>query len=107
MGSAWQGAPNSSLPDASVGELRRHYFAAVTATDELVGALLGELGALGAANNTVVALLGDHGWHLSENGLYGKCTNFDVGTRIPLIIGGSRGGTPLAPGRAPTRPSRR
>ena len=50
-----------------------------------------------AANNTVVAFMGDHGWHLSENGLFGKCTNFDVGTRIPLIIGGRRSGQPLVP----------
>jgi iduronate 2-sulfatase len=94
-GSAWLGAPNASLSEADAAELRRHYFAAVSATDELVGALLDEISALGAANNTIVALLGDHGWHLSENGLWGKCTNFEVGTRVPMLLGGSRGGAAL------------
>lgn len=114
------GEPNSTLPAEWTTELRRHYFAAVSATDELLGSILDELASLGIENNTVVTFLGgkacvtylcqptrsrgflvplttDHGWHLSENGLYGKCTNFNTGTHIPMMLGGSRLGVPLVP----------
>jgi arylsulfatase A-like enzyme len=40
----------------------------------------------GVANNTVVALIGDHGWQLGEHNIWGKHTNFEAGTRVPLII---------------------
>ena len=92
----WDGTPNSSALNVSwIKELRRYYFAAVSATDELVGILLDELDDLGVSNNTLIGFIGDHGWHLSENGLWAKCTTFDEGVRIPMMIGGSVLGAPL------------
>jgi hypothetical protein len=32
------------------------------------------------------ALLGDHGWQLGEHNIWGKHTNFELGTRVPLMI---------------------
>lgn len=69
------------------------YYACVSYVDAQVGRVLAELTRLGLDDNTVVVLWGDHGWHLGENGLWGKLTNYDVSTRVPLIVS--------APGRTP------
>ena len=45
-------------------ELRQHYFASVTYTDEQVGRLLGQVDTSGYADDTIVMMFGDHGWQL-------------------------------------------
>lgn len=77
---------NSTLGTAKAAELRRYYFASVTHTDEMVGRVVQALENLGLSNDTVVSFVGDHGWHLSENNLFGKCTNYEVGTRVPMMV---------------------
>ena len=48
--------------------------------------MLNKLDELGMRENTVVAFLGDHGWHLGENAIWGKNSNFEVATHAPLMI---------------------
>jgi arylsulfatase A-like enzyme len=74
-------------------ELLHGYFAAVSFIDELVGDLLDELVAVGAADDTIVVLWGDHGFHLGDHGVWGKHTTMEQAARHPLII--------RAPGREP------
>lgn|SRR6218665_110545 len=77
---------DESLPVNVTRDLRRAYYCAVSYIDDLVGRVLWQLEAQGLANNTVVALFGDHGWHLGEGNLWGKHTNFELSTRAPLMF---------------------
>ncbi|MEL6898151.1 MAG: sulfatase-like hydrolase/transferase, partial [Planctomycetota bacterium] len=54
--------------------------------DAQIGRLLDELERSGLSENTIVVLFGDHGYHLGEQGLWGKTTNFELDTRVPLIV---------------------
>lgn len=66
--------------------LRHAYFACVSYIDAQVGRVLKTLTDLGLEKNTIVVLCGDHGYHLGEQGLWGKTTNFESDTRVPLIV---------------------
>ena len=58
--------------------------------DAQVGLLLRTLDEMGIAENTVVCLWGDHGFHLGEHGHGGKVTNYEDAARAPLIISAPR-----------------
>lgn len=68
--------------------LVRSYLACVSFTDAQVGRLLDALEATGHADDTVVVLWGDHGWHLGEKLITGKNTLWERSTRVPLIFAG-------------------
>ena len=62
------------------------YRAAVSYIDTQVGKMMKKLEEYGLAENTIVVIWGDHGWHLGDHGIWGKATNFEQATRSPLII---------------------
>jgi len=66
--------------------LRHAYYACVSFVDAQIGKILDELERLGLRENTVIMLWGDHGWHLGDNGCWGKHTNFERATHAPLIV---------------------
>ncbi|MXV92386.1 MAG: sulfatase [Chloroflexi bacterium] len=74
------------LPDALIRRLRQGYYACVSYMDAQVGKLLDSLEAQGLLENTIIALWGDHGYHLGEKSLWGKTTNYELDTRAPLIV---------------------
>eukprot|EP00912_Choanoflagellata_sp_UC4_P001562 UC4_evm3s991 len=82
----WTGKINTSIPDEWSINLKRYYKAAVSHTDSLFGRLIDAVKARGDYGNTIVVVLGDHGWHLSEHAQWCKCTNFEPAVRAPLII---------------------
>ena len=74
------------IPEADQRRVRQAYYACISYIDAQVGRVLAELEKQGLAEDTIVALWGDHGYHLGEKGLWGKTTNFELDTRVPLII---------------------
>ena len=62
------------------------YHAAVSYMDAQLGRVLAELEKLGLAENTIVILWGDHGWHLGDHSIWCKHTNYEQAARIPLLV---------------------
>lgn len=81
------------LTEAQVRRLRHGYYACVSYVDALIGRLLERLDQLELRDNTVVVLWGDHGFHLGEQGLWTKANNYELSTRVPLIV--------ASPGQSP------
>jgi choline-sulfatase len=66
----------------------RAYLASISFVDMLVGRLLNALEEQGLADNTVVVLLSDHGYHLGTKDITGKNTLWYESTRVPFIFAG-------------------
>jgi iduronate 2-sulfatase len=82
-----QGIPKKGdISDEDARKLIHAYMACVSYVDAQLGRLLDELDALGLRENTIIMLWGDNGWHLGEHGIWGKATNYEVATRVPLIV---------------------
>jgi len=62
------------------------YYASVTYMDAQLGKVLDALEETGFADNTIVVLWGDHGFHLGDHGVWTKHTNYEQAVRIPVII---------------------
>lgn len=69
-----------------IAELRHGYYAATSFVDAQIGRVLDELKRLRLDRKTTIVLYGDHGFHLGEQDLWGKLTNYDTATRAPLLI---------------------
>lgn len=74
------------IPQDEARKLVHGYYAAVSYMDAQVGRLLDELDKLGLAENTVVILWGDHGWHLGDHGIWCKHTNYEQATRAAMLM---------------------
>jgi arylsulfatase A-like enzyme len=97
---AYHGIPKQGpVSEETARQLIRGYYACVSFIDTQLGRLLDALEELGAADNTIIVLWGDHGWQLGEHGFWCKHTNFEVASRTPLLI--------AAPGIQGGRVSRR
>ena len=77
---------NGQLSNSKARELRHGYYACVSYVDAQVGRLMKSLQDLSLAENTIVMLWGDHGFHLGEQGLWTKANNYELSTRVPLIL---------------------
>jgi iduronate 2-sulfatase len=83
----------SPVPEAGVGDdqelartLIHAYFTSLSYMDAQVGRVLEELDRLDMADDTIVMLWGDHGWHFGDHGTWTKHTNYEQDNRIPLIF---------------------
>ena len=74
------------LPEDLQRKLIHGYYACVSYTDAQVGKLLKGLAASGVADNTIIVLWGDHGWHLGDHSIWCKHSNYEQATHAPLMI---------------------
>ncbi|HSB60493.1 MAG TPA: sulfatase [Vicinamibacteria bacterium] len=75
-----------ALDDELQRTLIHGYYAATSYADAQVGRVLDELDRLQLADDTIVVLWGDHGWHLGDHGMWCKHTNYEQAARIPLVV---------------------
>ncbi len=68
--------------------LVRAYLASNSYMDAQVGRVLKALEETGRADNTMIVLWSDHGWHLGEKAMTGKNTLWNRSTRVPLMFAG-------------------
>jgi iduronate 2-sulfatase len=80
------GTKANPIDDDTARLLRHAYFACTSYVDAQFGKVMSELDRLGLRENTIVMLWSDHGWHLGDNGCWGKHTNYEWATRSPLIV---------------------
>jgi len=84
---SYQGIPNHGPIELSWQLRIKHAYAAcVSYVDAQIGLLLDELQRTKRLQNTLIILLSDHGWHLGEQSAWSKMTNFEIATRVPLMI---------------------
>ncbi len=95
----YKGIPkNGPLETATMRRMIHGYYAATSYMDAQLGLMLDELDRLGLADETVIVLWGDHGWHLGDHGMWCKHTNYEQATHAPLLF--------VAPGQRPATRSR-
>jgi iduronate 2-sulfatase len=81
------GVPKKGPIGAELAKTLLHgYYACVSYVDAQIGLMLDALEEEGIRDNTVIVVWGDHGWHLGEMGIWGKATNYEIATRVPLIF---------------------
>ena len=64
------------------------YLASISFVDHQVGRLIDCLKRTAHADNTLIVLFSDHGWHLGEKQAWGKQTGWIHSTQVPLIFCG-------------------
>lgn len=75
-----------SIDDEQARVLKHAYLACVSYIDAQIGKMINALDEAGLRENTIIMLWSDHGWHLGDMGIWGKATNYEIGTRVPLMI---------------------
>lgn len=76
----------SPLSDDYAKKIKHAYAACVGYVDEQIGKVIAELDSSGLADNTIIVVWGDHGWHLGDHNIWGKHTVFEYALRSTLII---------------------
>ncbi|TKG97459.1 iduronate sulfatase [Puteibacter caeruleilacunae] len=75
-----------NVSDEKAKALIHGYYACVSYVDAMVGRVLKTLEELDLDENTVVCLIGDHGWQLGEHALWCKHSNFNKALNTTLIV---------------------
>lgn len=81
------GIPKSGPIDGELARTLKHaYLASVSYVDAQIGKMIAALEESGVRDNTIIIVWSDHGWHLGDMGVWGKATNYEIATRVPMMI---------------------
>lgn len=81
------GIPKKGEIDDELGRTLKHaYLACVSYVDAQIGKMITALEKSGVRDNTIIVVWSDHGWHLGDKGIWGKATNYEIATRVPMMI---------------------
>lgn len=80
------GVPPGRIPDDFARTLKHGYYASISYMDAQLGRVLDERERTGLAQNTVIALWGDHGWKLGEHDGWCKHSNVENDTKVVLVF---------------------
>ncbi|QDT04945.1 Choline-sulfatase [Rubripirellula lacrimiformis] len=81
------GIPKTGDLDPELARTLKHaYLACVSYVDAQFGKMVAALEEAGVRDNTIIVVWGDHGWHLGDMGVWGKATNYEIATRVPMMI---------------------
>lgn len=78
----------NKFTDQDKREFLRSYYACTTYMDAQIGKVLKALEETGQLENTLIILMGDHGYHLGEHNWWNKVTMYEIGTNAPFIVAG-------------------
>ncbi|MCP4270526.1 MAG: sulfatase [Gammaproteobacteria bacterium] len=86
---------NEGVDDKTAQKLIRGYMASTSYADAQMGKVIKALKEEGLYDNTIIIVWGDHGYHLTDHGLWRKNTPFHISLRSPLMIKtpNTKGGT--------------
>lgn len=76
----------ASFTDKERREFKRAYQACVSFTDAQIGKVFATMDRLKLWENTIVVLIGDHGYHLGEHEWWNKVTIYERGAGAPMIV---------------------
>jgi len=77
---------NEGVDDVTAKRLIRGYMASASYADAQMGKVIQVLKQEGLYENTIIIVWGDHGYHLTDHGLWRKNTPFHVSLRNPMMI---------------------
>ncbi|MFG0335794.1 MAG: sulfatase, partial [Maioricimonas sp. JB049] len=78
--------PRAEFSEELKRKLIHGYYASTSYVDAQIGKVIDALDRLDLAENTIVVLWGDHGFHLGDLGIWTKHTNYEQANRIPILI---------------------
>ncbi|CAM3595848.1 sulfatase [Zobellia roscoffensis] len=81
------GIPKKGKLDPKLSKTLKHaYLACISYVDAQIGRAITALEDAGIRDNTIIIVWSDHGYHLGDMGIWGKATNYEIATRVPLMI---------------------
>lgn len=82
-----EGVPETGKFDKELAKKLKHaYLACVSYVDAQIGKVFKAINEVGISDNTIIIIWSDHGFHLGEMGVWGKATNYEIATKVPLIL---------------------